>query len=348
MTTEFTGRIFEDLSAAYAPGVSMSDAFGRWLETTLGPLGLIVFDAADPHAKPLVSQIFAREVDTAGTSSALAARAGAELEALGYHAQVTPAEGSLALFYLDEGRHAILRQDGGFTAGNRQWSPQALQTEASTAPERFSPNVLLRPVVQDALFPTACYVAGPSELAYLGQLKNVYAHFGVPMPLMYPRATVTLLDSPSAKFLTRSGVPLESLQPRDERALNALLAAALPPSVERTLGETGSALDASMSAVASEVRQIDPTLEGAARSTLGRMQHELKALHGKIIQAAKRRDDTLRRQFTRAQTLAFPEGQPQERAIGFVYFLNRYGPALVDRLHEELPLDLGSHWVITP
>jgi uncharacterized protein YllA (UPF0747 family) len=164
---------------------------------------------------------------------------------------------------------------------------------------------------------------------------------------MYPRATVTLLDSASAKFLARSGVPLESLQPRDERALNALLAAALPPSVERTLGEAGSTLDASMSAVASEVRQIDPTLEGAARSTLGRMQHELKGLHGKIIQAAKRRDDTLRRQLTRAQTLAFPEGQPQERAIGFVYFLNRYGPALVERLHEGLPLDLGSHWVIT-
>ncbi len=93
--------------------------------------------------------------------------------------------------------------------------------------------------------------------------------------------------------------------------------------------------------------QIDPTLEGATRSTLGRMQDDLKKLHGKIIQAAKRKDETLRRQFKHAQAQAFPGGQPQEREIGFVYFLNKYGPALVDRLSEELPLEMGTHWVVT-
>ena len=87
---------------------------------------------------------------------------------------------------------------------------------------------------------------------------------------------------------------------------------------------------------------LDPTLEGAARSTLGRMQHDLQTLHGKMIQAAKRRDETLRRQFMRTRALAFPGGHAQERTIGFVSFLNQYGPALVDRLIEELPLDLGQ------
>ena len=93
--------------------------------------------------------------------------------------------------------------------------------------------------------------------------------------------------------------------------------------------------------------QIDPTLEGAARSTLARMQDDLKKLHGKIIQAAKRKDETLRRQFKHAQAQAFPGGHPQEREVGFVYFLNKYGPALVDRLGDELPLDMGTHWVMT-
>ena len=92
---------------------------------------------------------------------------------------------------------------------------------------------------------------------------------------------------------------------------------------------------------------LDPTLEGAARSTLARMQHDLQTLHGKIIQAAKRRDETLRRQFIRARALAFPGGHAQERTIGFVSFLNQYGPALVERLDEELPLDLGRHWIVT-
>ena len=77
------------------------------------------------------------------------------------------------------------------------------------------------------------------------------------------------------------------------------------------------------------------------------MHHDLATLHSKMISAAKRRDETLRRQFTRTRALAFPGGHAQERTIGFVSFLNQYGPALVDRLHDELPLDTGHHWVLT-
>jgi uncharacterized protein YllA (UPF0747 family) len=102
-----------------------------------------------------------------------------------------------------------------------------------------------------------------------------------------------------------------------------------------------------MERLAKDVTQIDPTLEGAARSTTSRMQDDLKKLHGKIIQAAKRKDETLRRQFQNARSQAFPAGEPQERAVGFVYFLNKYGPALVDRLCAELPVDAGTHWVVT-
>ena len=77
------------------------------------------------------------------------------------------------------------------------------------------------------------------------------------------------------------------------------------------------------------------------------MQHDLETLHGKMIQAAKRRDETLRRQYLRTRALAFPDGHPQERTIGFVSFLNQYGPALVDRLDEELPLEIGQHWIVS-
>jgi uncharacterized protein YllA (UPF0747 family) len=101
-----------------------------------------------------------------------------------------------------------------------------------------------------------------------------------------------------------------------------------------------------MASLIDTIPVLDPTLEGAARSTLGKMQHDLQALHNKMIQAAKRRDDTLRRQYTRTQAMAFPGGTPQERTIGVVYFVNQYGPALVDRLMELLPLEPG-HWVLT-
>ena len=102
-----------------------------------------------------------------------------------------------------------------------------------------------------------------------------------------------------------------------------------------------------MAALITVVPAIDPTLEGAARSTLGKLQHDLSTLRGKIITAAKKRDETLRRQFFRAQNQAFPDGMPQERAISGISLLNRYGPALIDRLLTDLPLDIGHHWVLS-
>jgi uncharacterized protein YllA (UPF0747 family) len=102
-----------------------------------------------------------------------------------------------------------------------------------------------------------------------------------------------------------------------------------------------------MEALARAVAQLDTTLEGAVRSTAGRMQDDLKKLHAKTIQAIKRKDETVRRQFRHAQAQAFPGGHPQERAVGFVSFLNTYGRGLIDRLGEDLPLDSRTHWVVT-
>jgi bacillithiol biosynthesis cysteine-adding enzyme BshC len=345
--TEFTASLIQGLRHAYRPGVSMADAFGQWLETVLGPSGLVVFDASDPAAKPLASHVFAHELTHPGRTAELAAEAGHGLVAAGYHAQVTPHEGAISLFYLNGGREGIRFAGDKATIGDRHTTLAALAKEAVDAPEHFSPNVLLRPVVQDTLFPTICYVAGPNELAYLGQLRQVYTHFNVPMPLMYQRATATIADSATVRFLNKYEMPMEALQPQGEAVLNQLLEEQLPPSVEQSLTQAAVLIEERMAAVATAVPQIDPTLEGTVKSTLGRMQHDLHTLHNKVIQAAKRRNETLRRQFQRAQVLTFPNGHPQEREIGFVWFNNRYGPALVDRLLDELPLDMGYHSVLT-
>jgi uncharacterized protein YllA (UPF0747 family) len=174
----------------------------------------------------------------------------------------------------------------------------------------------------------------------------VYEHFAVPMPIIYPRASVTLLDSAAFRFIAKHGVPLESLQAQDDSSLNALLASQIPASVNASLDAAAEGIERSMAGVVEAMPALDPTLEGAARSTLSRMQHDLQTLRSKTIQAAKKRDETLRRQFARTRALAFPGGEPQERAVGFVSFLNQYGPALVQRLDEQVPLDLGKHWIV--
>jgi len=345
--TEFREPLMAGLRRAYAPGIGMADAFGRWMEEVLGNRGLVVYDSSDAASKPLVSQVFARELSMPGQTVKLAALAGSDLTARGYHAQVHAQDDSVALFHLNGGRRAIRQQDGRFVVGDQQYAAPAFVEQATTQPAGFSPNVLLRPIVQDTLFPTICYVAGPNELAYLGQLRGVYDHFSVPMPLFYPRGTATILDSAALRFLTKYGLPLEALQAQDEAALNDLLKTQIPPVVEESFTEAEKTIDAQMARLVQAMPALDPTLEGAARSTLERMQRDLQTLHGKMIQAAKRRDETLRRQFIHARALAFPGGHAQERTVGFLSFLNQYGPALVDRLDEELPLDLGRHWIVT-
>jgi bacillithiol biosynthesis cysteine-adding enzyme BshC len=345
--TEFKTDIITALRAAYAPGRSMSTSFGIWMEHVLGPHGLVVYDSSDPASKALARDVFVKELSQPGHTARIAATAGEALVAKGYHAQATLADGTVSVFHLNAER-APIRIDGDqATVGDQTMPVASLIEEARQHPDHFSPNVLLRPLVQDTVFPTICYVAGPNELAYLGQLKDVYAHFGIPMPLFYQRGSATLADSATLRFLSKYELPITALRAQDESTLNQLLESQLPPTVEQALTSVTSLLNERMAAVASAVPQIDPTLEGAVNSTLGKLQHEVQTLHNKVIQAAKRRDDTLRRQFQRAQALTFPQGHPQEREVGFVWFLNRYGPALVDRLMDELPLAMGHHWVLT-
>ena len=345
--TEFTPGVIDMLQRAYASGRSMSQAFGRVLEHVLGPYGLVVYDASDAASKPLAADLFARALGDPGRTSHLAAAAGEALEQRGYHAQVTASEQSAPLFLIDGSRQAIRWRDGVAVVGDREMPLAGLVALARSSPQSFSPNVLLRPLVQDTIFPTACYVGGPSELAYQGQLRQVYAHFGVPMPLVMPRASATIVDSATLRFLDKHEVPFASFQRQDELTLNQLLESQLPAGVEDSFSEAGRAIGERLEAVTAAARLVDSTLEGAAKATLGKMQHDLHTLHGKIVHAAKKKDETLRRQFTRAQQQLFPNGQPQEREIGAVWLLNRYGPAAVDRLMELLPIDHAHHWVLT-
>ena len=351
--TEFTDSVFDELSNAYQPGRGMVEAFALWMDTLLGPHGLVVFDASDTAVKSIARPLFQLELDTAGETSRLATETGSDLIAKGYHAQVTASQHSTGLFSLSDGRQAIRlttderTPDRDFEIGGKVLSSRQMNEQLAKSPDTFSPNVLLRPIVQDKIFPTIATIAGPSELAYLGQLRKVYNHFDIPMPIIYPRTSATIVDQGTLRFMERYDIRFEMLQAQDDGVLNRLLSNLLPGEIDKAIEETKQAMTDHLATVSAGVTKVDPTLVGAVETTKQRMDRDLKKLGSKVIQAAKRRDETVQRQFRRARSQTFPNGDPQERAISCMYFLNRYGLQAVDHVIKQLPLKIGHHGLIT-
>ncbi|RPI05965.1 MAG: bacillithiol biosynthesis cysteine-adding enzyme BshC, partial [Zetaproteobacteria bacterium] len=211
--TEFADALHEALTRAYAPDRSLSEAFARWMTHLLGDTGLVLVDAADPGLKRLAAGVFRRELEEAPRTSAAILDVSRSLRSAGYPAQIEARPDGVNCFLLQDGRRALARDSAGFALRDTgEIVPAAtLHRIARETPERFSPNVALRPVVQDTLFPTLAYVAGPGELAYFAQLRPVYDLFGVPMPAVVPRATLSLVDPRSARLLERFRLGLREL-----------------------------------------------------------------------------------------------------------------------------------------
>ena len=344
----FTAELHAQLARHYRAGATMAEAFAGLMDDLFGPHGMVVFEAHDPAAKPLVGDLFVEELAHAGRTTHLALEAAAAMQRLGHAPQIEPVENSVALFYFTaEARLPIKRRDGDFTIGETVRTAADLIDEAASHPERFSPNVLLRPLVQDRLFPAVCYVGGPAEIAYQAQLGANYRALGVEQPLLFPRVSTTLLDSAAVRFLERHNLSLEDLHADEESVLKRIIEQSLPTDVEDALRLMQEATTERAGTLKNAILRLDPTLTGAVDTTLDRIRDTLQSLHGKIIQAGKRNDETLRRQFKRTYALVFPGGAPQERVLGSVFFLNRYGPGLIQKLIDVLPLDTDQHYALT-
>ena len=344
--TEFTAGVLDALAASHAPGGRLVEAFARWLDRLLGGHGLVVFDASDPAAKPFVRPLFRREVGNPGRTAQLAADAGAELTALGYHAQASPAPGAVALFRLDGGRQPIRAVDGAFACGGRTLAAETLLADVETDPPgsartcccgRSSRTPCCRPWLRGGPQRTRLPRTTAEGLRRVRRPDAGHLPAGERHPRR--RGDRPVPEPPRSRFRAASTA--------GRRALNRLLAARIPETVEQAIAAAERSAAGHLDAVGDAVPALDPTLTGAVASTRGRIERELGNLRGKVVAAAKRRDSTLRRQFERARAQSFPGGAPQERSVAGVYFLNRYGFALVDRLLADLPLDPGHHWLLT-
>jgi bacillithiol biosynthesis cysteine-adding enzyme BshC len=339
-------EVIQRLRDSYRPGATLSGAFARLLSSLIP--GLVVLDPADPAIKSLMVPLFRREIEEGSPTSRLAREAGAALLAAGYHQQVPVRPGFLNLFVVMDGqRRALAIQDG--TVEVRGPGRKLLVEEAvrllEAQPEDWSPGVLLRPLAQDLIFPTAAYVAGPAEIAYHAQIAPSYAHFGLPRPVLLPRPSLTLVEPPQGRALDAEGLKLTDLE-ADPEAIVARWAREAYPDVEAAFARTRESVVREMGNVEEALGSLDPTLRAAAAAARGRALHQIATLHEKAIRALKKKERSRAERLRRTRDALFPGGAFQERGLGLMSALARHGAALVDEIEERMDLWAKGHQVL--
>ncbi|HTY37748.1 MAG TPA: bacillithiol biosynthesis cysteine-adding enzyme BshC [Bacteroidota bacterium] len=344
--TEFKAKVFELFRMAYQKGMTFNRAFVHLMNVLLENSGLVFLDPNDNDVKKLLSPLFQRELAETPKFCQLVIDQSAELEKQ-YHAQIKPK--SVNLFYFHRGGRYLLepRQDGYSLKGTRQHLTKEVVTEAAkNTPELFSPNVVLRPICQDWLLPTLAYIAGPAEVAYFGQLKTLYEAVDIPMPIIYPRASATIVEEKADKVLERYSISILDIY-RDVEIVKERVASEVADlNLDEVFGGTFVSVQEAFDSIAPVLQKIDPTLSGALENVSRKTTMNIEGLKERAVAAQMRQHEVSLKQIDKVSNLVYPKGNFQERELNIVYFLNKYGLEFLRWLYGELRIDLFKHQVI--
>lgn len=344
--TDFNPDVMALVRDAYRPGATLRDAFAKLMRAFFPNAGLVFISPDDARLKQLAAPLFRREISDYESSHARLEAVSEKLEQ-DFHAQVRTRPTNL--FWVDDtGRYPIDADGDTFTLRGREqtFSREELLARLAEEPERFSSNVVLRPLMQDTLLPTAAYIAGPGEIAYFAQYKPLYEWAELPMPILYPRASVTLIEGKIEKVLERYDLSLGDLETELDKLFRQYVLDNMDVDVDALFKEAATPIHQAINALKPQIESIDPSLGKATEATRAMLVKELERFKGRVVKAAKRNVDQVRAQFAKAQDNLYPGGRLQERSLSSLYFLNKYGLSFFEDLMDVLLLDTTAHQTV--
>jgi bacillithiol synthase len=335
------------LAAGYRKGENFGSAFAKFYSRIFADLGIIILNPLDAELHKIAQPVFRGALEkSAIINQALQTRT-QELEAAGYAAQVKVTPSHTLCFYLENGVRTSIRDSGdAFLIGERKLSPAEMLGETERCPELFSANVLLRPIMQDHLLPTLCYIGGPAEVSYFAQIETVYRNLSSHVTPILPRIFATLIEPRQAKLLERYGLALTDVFVAPEKLREVVAARALPADAMRGLDEAAEHLDQALGAMKKSLEVLDRTLLDAAENAASKMRYQLQGLRDKAARAEARKNSELHRHADELSVLLYPEKELQEREVGAVYFLLKYGVGVVEKIKATADAHCGAHQVI--
>ncbi|PQJ36085.1 bacillithiol biosynthesis cysteine-adding enzyme BshC [Salinibacter sp. 10B] len=346
--SDFKPAVMEHVRAAYRPGTRIEDAFAQLLRSLFEGEGLVFMNPDDKRLKELTRPLFQRELDDPSTPAARVNATSQALRDRGYHAQVHARPTNL--FWLEEGgRYPIdLADDGHFVlrTTDRTFSRSELQERLEAEPERFSPNVILRPLMQDHLLPTAAYVAGPGEVSYFAQYGDVYEWAGLERPLIHPRASVSLVEGKVQKVLDKYDRSVCDFRAQLDALFQEVVVETMDVDVDAIFQEATTEMHKALNALKPEVEDVDRTLGSSTEAARATIVEEMEDLKQRTVRAEKRHHDEVRAQLQKAQVNLRPQGALQERVVNVLYYLNKYSLDLIGDLRATLSTDTSSHQIV--
>ena len=347
--SEFTPQLIADLRESYQPGTGFADAFGKMMMKLFGKFGVVLINPLDDRLKHIGGTIYAQAMQRAPEFADALVKQSAALEAAGYHAQVYTSNESVPLFMMDEGRRtAMVQRDGHFYLKGREkrFPREELLDTVQRCPNCFSPNVTLRPIVQDFLLPTAIYIGGPAEIAYFAQLRAGYKLLGRIDPLVLSRASFTLLEKRHAKTLSKNGLQFSDLFAGLNEVMTKIGEQSLDKETAATFDETEQVFEAQLEKLQATLQKVDPSLAAALKGGRASILSNIQRLRATYVKNVSQRDEAVRHQIERAFAVLYPNKGLQEREINVSYFLARYGYELLDHIYDEVTLEETGHQVL--
>jgi bacillithiol biosynthesis cysteine-adding enzyme BshC len=339
--------LLQDLRETYTPGATWVEAFGQFMARLLSRWGVILLNPLDPAVHQLGAEVYSQALERAPELRAKLLERSQLLSRSGYHAQVNVTEDSTLVFVNREGnRLPIHQRDGDYLIEGTQKTPiEELRSELAADPTAFSPNVLLRPLVQDILLPTLAYVAGPSELAYLAQAQVLYEAFGRPQPVLFPRAAFTLVDHRIQRLLDKYRLSVEDVWLGEEHLSGKIAAVGLAEGWSERFAQAQEEMVSLLSRLRGDIERLDPTLLEALQHAQEKIHYQMDRLRAKVSRAGLARSELLQRHAQALTRFLMPQKDLQERRVGGAYFLGRAGYELLRRLLAQIQIDRPAHQV---
>ncbi len=349
--TEFTEEVKAQLERSWRSGSNFGRAFGETLANLTSRFGLILLDPLESTIKRLSAPIYARAVDRSDEIIAAIGRRDRELKESGFHSQVLVEKDYFPLFWHDEnGRRIALRKtaDGIYRAKGqkREFARDELLAMTESDPERFSPGVMLRAVVQDYLLPTVAYFGGGAEISYFAQNSVVYETLDRPVTPIFHRQSFTVLEPRDTRSMAKLGLEFSDLFRKQDDVTMDWARTNLDPETAGVFASAEEAINTELHNIDRHLSAIDTTLLDNLAKRRRKMIYHIGAIRRKALIALTRRNGDAERRIGSLFSAVMPNGQLQERSINAFSFVNKYGPNFIDWVYEAIDLQDKRHRIL--